>query len=319
MVSIAGSTLLQIVTAVAQEIGPCQPFTTSATGGAANLVVAERFADTEAPIEKYGGFYLYSTVGNMIGEENRIKRGGFNGGTATFTTARNFTSTPTNPSQFLLLGTMPILDQDGLVGIRTCVNRAIRKLWIIDKIDIAATSGVYEYDLAAYPWMAKQRVKRLLDPDPGASGHQVPASQGWQVVQNADLWTLELGSGYATGQTFSLVVERPANSRLYLNGAWADQASPTAGLALGADACLGEFEHVFQCSLYETMKQLALQAGGSRKSYWQQRTAEQRVVVSAIKLYEVESVEQSLGDGQEEAPSSLGLDASKGLFSGRWG
>lgn len=318
MVSVAGNTLIEIMRACAQEIGTCQTVTATSLSGSALVVIASGMIDSEAAAEKYGGHYLYCTTGNLIGQQCRVARSGFAGASGTFTLSNPFiANVPESGSVYLLSGSMPPIDQDALVGIRTCVNRALRKLWVIDKLDIVATSGTLQYDLAAYWWMSKERAKRLLDPDPGASGHQVAASQGWQVVQDGDLWTLELGSGYATGETFSLLVERPLNSRLYLSGAWADQASPTAGLALGADACLGEWNHVFQASLYECMKQLAVQAGGNRKSYWEQRAAEQRAIVATIKAYQVDSVEMSLGEGQEDSPSAWSDLGDKGLFSGR--
>lgn len=322
MASVVGNTLAQIVTAVAQEVGPCEQIVTSSTPGAANLVVVASMVDSEAKPDKYGGSYLYNIAdtapNSLLGQQGRVTKGGFAGGSGTFTVAAGFTANPHDGATWLLLGTIPVLDQDGLIGLRTCVNRALRKLWIIDKIDIAATSGTVVYDLAAYWWMSKDRVKRLLDPDPGGSGHQVPSSQGWQVVQDGDVWVLELGSGYPTGQTFSLLVERPLNSRLYLGGVWADQASPTAGLVLGSDACLGQFEHVKQATLYEAMKQLAIQAGGARKDFWRQRAQEQGMVVSAIKTYQMESIETSLGEGQSDSPSAWSGLGDKGLFSRGW-
>jgi hypothetical protein len=186
-----------------------------------------------------------------------------------------------------LLGTIPMISQDGLLGLRECINRALRKLWVRYRLPLVSTGpNVLSYDLGARWWMAKTRVIRLLGPA-GADGQAAPAGIRYDVVQNGELWTLELGSGFPTGAVFWLDVEAPANSRLYTGstGVWTDQASPTAGLTFDQDAVVGDANALFQACLYETIKALAVQAGGSRKAYWREREAEQRVIVSAIKLY----------------------------------
>lgn len=318
MVSVAGNTLGALAPAILGELGPLLQFTASATSGADNLVVAASQIDTEAPVEKYGGWYLFGTGGNVAGLQGRVRRNGFTGATGTFALAASFTTTPLINATWEGSGTMPRLDQDGLTGVRTCINRALRKLWVEDRIDIAATTGVNEYDLASYWWATKRRFKRLYGPDPGSSGHALPSDRDWEVVRDGDLWVLKLGSGYATGETFSLLVERPANSRIKVGGTWTDQASPTAGLSAEADACLGEWNAVYQCCLYECMKQLVVQAGGARKAYWATRAQEQRAIVSAIKLYDLDDIEGSMGEGPSEAGGDSWLDPSKGLWSGRY-
>jgi hypothetical protein len=317
MVSVAGNTLLALSRAVSGELGSFKVFTTTSAGADATHAVSLAMRDSEAPTEKYGGWYLNTASASLLGER-RVKRGGFNGTTGDFTVARPFEATPQTGAELELRGVMPHTDEDGLVGVRTCINRAIRKLWTVFRFPITSTgAAVVSYDLGSLFWASRSRFLRLLDPDPGANGHSIPSGTGWDVTQNADTWTLELGSGFASGDIFYLEAEVPLNYRLYLSAAWANQSSPTAGLTLDADACLGSFNDVFQCALYECMKQLAVQAGGNRKAYWTGRAAEQRAVVAAIKLYLLDEVETSLGEGP--SAGSTGTDYSdKGLFSGGW-
>lgn len=319
MVSISGNALYQIAQACAQELGAFGAVSTSSASGAANLLTATGTIDVEAPTGKYGGHYLYNLSGDapLLGQQGRVLRNGYAGTTGVFTVSANFTANPQAGADWLLLGAMPMLDQDGLVGLRACINRALRKFWVLRRVTFAATSGLLTYDLGSMFWAAKDRFKRLYDPDPGTSGHPVPASQAWEVVQDGETWSLNLGTGYATGETFSLLAEHPANAYLKLSGVWAAQASPLAGLVIPLDACLGEWNHVFQCALYECCKQLAVQAGGNRKSYWEQRAAEQRGVVAAIKAYQLDDGGDALGEGQSEAPSSWSGLGDKGIFSGR--
>lgn len=304
--AVSGNSLLRLVTALLAELGPSQEF--AATDSVTPTVVtSSTMADSEAAAERYGGYYLYCTtdvsVSALAGQQQRVKRNGFTGSTGSFTVAAAFTGNTAASSRWLLSGTMPIIDQDALVGVRTCVNRAIRKTWIVDRYEISATTGQYQYDLTPY-WMARKRVIRLLDPEDAATGHMDPATQGWRIIPDGETWTLELDQGYATGETFALVVERPANSRLYISGAWAEQSSPTAGLVIGLDACLGEWNTIFQASLYECYAALANQAGGARKSYWREKLEEQRNVVSMIKLFEADKESVTLGEGSSDAPGT---------------
>jgi hypothetical protein len=220
-----------------------------------------------------------------------------------------------------LHGTLPRIDQDGLISLRTCINRMLRKLWTTYRFPFTAVDAQTSYDLGSLFWASRHRFKRLIDPDPGGSGHPPIASQGWDVVPNGEIWTLELGAAYPAGTTFWLECEIPLNYRLYLAGAWANQASPVAGLTLDADACLGQWEHVFACALYECMQALSVQAGGARKAYWQNEVMKpggQRDIVSSIKLYQMDEEDSTLGEGPTNSPSGLGF-ADKGLFSGRRG
>ena len=301
--AVSGNTLKQLAQALAQEIGPFTAFTQTLDGGAANQVVCSALADSEAPAERYGGYYLYCHSGAAVGEQQRCTRAGFTGATGILTTAGNFSSTPQNTNTWGLYGTMPYVSQDGLTGIRECINRALRKLWVLDRIAISATTGTLSYDLGSYPWASRKRFIRLYEP---ASGSEAPApsSQGWRVVADGETWTLWLDVGFATGETFSLAVERPANSRLYISGAWADQASPVAGLVLDADACLGSWNDVYQASLYECYAQLAVQAGGARKAYWRERAEEQRALLGYLKAFEIDRESVTLGEGQSDAPGT---------------
>ena len=315
MVSIVGNTLSQLVTAIAGELGPAQQFTATASSVNETTVVSSAMADSEAPTEKFGGYYLYALTGGPAGQERRVKRNGFTGASGTFTVATAYANTPPDEGQWLLGGTMPVIDQDGLTGIRTCINRAIRKLWYRHWYPFTAVASQDEYDLGALWWATRSRFVRLMDPDLGGTGHPIPATQSWDVIQNADTWTLQLTAAYPADETFWLIVEAPTNFRLKQTGTWTNQASPVAGLSSLDDACLGEFNHVVQCSLYECFKQLALQAGGNRKSYWAGRVNEQRVIVSAIKGYMLDDDGRTMGEGPTNAVAGHAV-GDRGFFSG---
>jgi hypothetical protein len=312
MVSISGNSLQALAQACAAELGPFAAFGATSNSGAANLVVASSQIDTEAPVEKYAGYYLFSVSGTNAGQQGRVKRNGFTGASGTFTVAANFTGTPQSGDVWELHGVIPRVNQDGLIGLRTCVNRALRKLWMRYWVPFTGVSGQTSYDLGALWWAHRSRFIRLMDPDPAGTGHPPVATQAWDVVQNADTWTLQLGEGYATGETFWLVVECPTNYRLYISGAWANQSSPTAGMVAEADACLGSWNDVFQCCLYECMKQLTVQAGGNRKAYWEGRLAAQANIVSQINLYSLNDDGVALGEGPTNSPD---LSSNRGAKS----
>jgi hypothetical protein len=319
MVSVVGNTLRALAVAIAQDVGPYQEVPLLSTGASGTVFTCATLADSEAPTQRYGGYYLYSHGPSVLAEQNRITRGGFTTA-GVVTVAKQFSATPQSGTTMSLLGTIPWTDQDGLTGLRTCINSMAQRLWIRYRYPIVSTGGaVVTYDLGALWWASRQRFIRLLEPDYSSTGKNAPASVDWNIVQNGDIWTLELGAGYATGETFYLVCEMPLNGRIYSAGSstWSMTATPTAGILADGDAYLGEWNTVFQCAKHEVMKQLAVQAGGNRKAYWQGEAEKQGVVVSAIKTYMMNDDGQSLGEGPSQAASSgVGSIGDRGLFSG---
>lgn len=321
MVDASGNTLEQLARALAQTLGPYSETVTAADSPSATVLRlgTNPMIDSEAPPERYGGHYAYIASGTYQGQQCRVRRDGYNGATGDLTLANPVNTlggyNVQSGTHVELHGTMPRIDQDGLASLRTCINRAISKLWVVDRITMAATSGILIYELGGYWWMQKRRVKRLYDPSPAGQLAMV-AGQGWEVRQDGPLWLLELGAGYPTGQTFSLEVERPLNSRLRYSGVWGDQASPTAGLQADTDACLGEWNAVYQCCLYECYQQLAVQAGGAAKTRFATKAAEQRVVVSTIGLWDAEGVDPAApGGGASGVSSWTTAIGMKGLFA----
>lgn len=307
--AVSGNSLVILRRAIAQELGSYFLTTTgSISSSSTNLMLNQaNVLDSEAPTERYGGWYSYIGSGSYQGQQARVTRAGFNGstGATTLANAINLTGGVQVAAGVTIEmhGVMPAISQDGLLGIRECINRALRKLWVVDRYEISATTGQFEYDLTMW-WASKRRFVRLLDPEDAATGRMDPATQGWRIVRDAETWTLQLDQGYATGETFALVVERPENSRLYVSSAWAEQSSPTAGLVSDNDACLGNWNDVYQACLYECYAALAVQAGGARKSYWASKLEEQRTVVAMMKLFEMDSESVTLGEGSSDAPGT---------------
>lgn len=325
MASVVGNSLWNLAVACAQEVGSYQSFPLLSTSGSGTTVIAATMADSEAPTSRYGGYYLYSHGPSVLAEQNRVTRSGFVGASGTFTVAKQFSANPASGTTMSLLGAIPWVDQDGLTGLVTCINRMARKLWIRYRYPIVSTGPtVVTYDLGSLWWASRHRFIRLLDPDPGGTGQILPSSFVFDIVQNADIWTLELGSGFPTGDTFYLEVEMPLNARIYTASVpgWAMTATPVAGLSADGDAYLGEWNTVFQCSLYEVMKQLARQAGGNRKEYWQNeldKPGGQRAIVGQIKSYMIDDDGETLNEGPTQGPGA-GANGwgDKGLFSGRY-
>lgn len=320
MTAIAGNSLLALSRAISAEIGPFAVFTTTSNGADATHAVSTAMKDSEAPTGRYAGYYLNTPSSTLLGEQ-RVKRNGFTAATGDFTTASTFASTPQTGTEMELRGTMPHTDRDGLTGIRTCVNRALRKLWIRYRYPLTAVDGQSEYDLGALWWASRKRFLRLIDPDPGGNGHPPIATQSWDVVQSGETWTLELASAqYPSGDTFWLEVEAPANARLYISGAWANQSTPTAGLVLDADACLGQWNVVYQCALYECMRALSVQAGGARKAYWLnelEKPGGQAHIVGLIKEFEADQDSVTLGEGPHNNPAGWSSVVGDHGFWGR--
>lgn len=306
--TVVGNGLNRLIRAIAEEVGRFEEFV-GTDGGASNAVIASGTIDTEAPASKYGGHYLYAPFGTLAGQQQRIAKRGFAGATGTHTTVGGFSGATPTGQAWWRLGTIPAIQQDGLLGIREAINRAIRKLWTIDRYPFVATEGQKRYDLGALWWARRSRFKRLLAPALNDQGHPYPSDQGWDIRQDGELWYLELNEGFRAGETFWLECEIPTNARLFTSGTWAYTASPTAGMVHPSDACLGEWNALFQCCLYETMEALAVQAGSARKAYWRNeidKPGGQRDTVAIIKAFDMDGIDLSLGEGKTDAAGTGG-------------
>lgn len=314
---VAGTTLLDLASAIAEELGGFKAFTTTTTAAATNQFISSELADSEAPTSRYAGWYAYvrGTSATNPHQQQRVKRAGFVGTSGTFTTAAGYGTPMPSGSQMELHGVLPRISADGLIGIRECINRALRKLWVVDRYHFTGVASQEQYALGALWWARKDRFIRLLDPPATASSNAPPSRRRWDIRNDGEQWYLELAEPFQTSDDFALIVERPTNSRLKQSGTWGEQSSPTAGLTNDADACLGDWNTLFQCGLYECIKALSVQAGGARKGYWRERLAEHRLVVSAIKLFEMESEDATLGEGQSDVAVGDSEDPTKGLWS----
>lgn len=315
--NVSGTTLLDLAGAIAEELGGYKRFSTTSTATATNVFISTELADSEAPTSRYAGWYAYvrGTSATNPHEQQRVKRAGFAGTTGTFTTAAGYGLAMPSGMQMELHGVMPRISADGLIGIRECINRALRKLWVVDRYHLTGVASQEQYALGALWWASKDRFIRLLDPPATAGSNAPPSRRRWDIRNDGEQWYLELAEPFSADDDFSLIVERPTNSRLKQSGTWGEQSSPTAGFVSDDDACLGEWNTLFQCGLYECIKALTVQAGGARKGYWRERLAEQRMVVSAIKLYEMESEDRTLGEGQSDVAVGDTDDGTKGLWS----
>ena len=67
--ALVGNSLLNLGKALARELGPYAEFAATSTSGANDLVISTAMADSEAPAERYGGYYLYSHSGGPAGQQ----------------------------------------------------------------------------------------------------------------------------------------------------------------------------------------------------------------------------------------------------------
>lgn len=307
---VVGTTGGDLWRAILRRLGNFQEFAASGASSGTNSVVAASTADSEAVASKFGGQYLYAPSGVLAGEQRRIQRRGFTGASGTYATTGGYPTTPQSGQAWWRCGTIPAVEADGLLGVREACNRMLTKLWVVDRYPLTYEDGVVTYELGALWWATRSRFKRLIAPAIGPLDHPYPGDQPWDIRQDGELWYLELHCGFRDGDTFWLEVEMPANARLYTaaNG-WAYTTSPSAGLVLPSDACLGEFNALYQCGLLEAMEALAVQAGGARKAFWRHeidKPGGQRETVGVLKAYDLEGVELALGEGKTAAAGTNG-------------
>lgn len=161
---------------------------------------------------------------------------------------------------------LPVTDADGLPGLHSCLNRALRTLRIPDRISISGVSNQYRYDLSAYPWLTHQA--------------QLAGTWDYEAISGMDPWGLPgrsrlrfdaqtqyliLDTPVPTGQTFYIDVYRPAYSWIKVSSTWANS---TVGLVNESDEAAVDVNILTLVAAYFAAEALALKDPRGQEAFW---------------------------------------------------
>ena len=225
---VTGTTRGQIIAALADEIGQHARFTTTAAGSDLRTVTSTALADEDYSAEYYDGGYLYAVNGPLLGQQKRVRGAGYAGLTGSLIATADWSMIPPAGVTFAWVGPLPYVRYGRRVGLAEIIDQALRRIWIRDELHLAGVTGQYEYDVGRYWWLTEKRLLGAKDPAYGGYGlpRTTTRSLGFRYDAEAQVVTVE--PDWSTGDTPTLQVIRPANSRLRLH------ATATATVGAGA-------------------------------------------------------------------------------------
>lgn len=161
---------------------------------------------------------------------------------------------------------LPVLDADGLPGLHSCLNRALRTLRIPDRISIAGVSNQYRYDLSAYPWLVHEAQLAGTWDREEVSGMDPYGLPGWSRLRfDAQIPYLIIDTPVPTGSTFYVDVYRPASTWIKVSSTWANS---TAGLVNESDEANVSIDRLVLVAAYFAAEALAMKDPRGQEAFW---------------------------------------------------
>ncbi len=271
-------TLQDMMRETAVALGVLTEETTTSAGSTTTLVCS-RFANTGLyDSTTFDEQFVLIVEGANLGEQSPVDAGGLAVASGTVTVSSAFSNTVGSGIDFWLAGRLPLVKHGRFEGIRECVNRALRRLLIRRRIDIAGVTDqqIYSLSLSTYPWMREDSILDLYDPETSASTPLGETRHRWVYKENGESPAIEFpdGAPWKTGETASMLVQCPANSWLRVSGTWTNQTSETAALSTLTDEARVSLSDVKVVALAYCYQELAKWASGTEAEEW--RTLEAR-------------------------------------------
>jgi hypothetical protein len=250
---------------VAAELGGFGEFTTTGTGTTSTAVVASL---TE--------MFLWQIDGANALEQRYVANGGLDTTTGTIQVAPVMGSAIATSVNLWVAGRVPFIKMGFREGIRECIARAHRKLWVEHEMDIIAVTGqaIYTFSRTTYWWMKRDSILEIYDPNSDASVPLKETTKRWRYKQNGEFASIEFldGAPWNTGETPKMKVQRPASSRFKVSGTWTDQAEETAGalpmMTALASESLANLDEVKAGALAYAYAELAKWTEGKESLEW---------------------------------------------------
>lgn len=216
-------TALEYVRSTAEKIGRYGRHVTTSTGTTSTLVCS-KFVNSVLSSSEYANFSVLIEDGACAGEVGMLTNSGLTNSTGTFTTADTFSSAIASGVTFSLYSVdrLPPVREGDRPGLLEICNQALERLWAEDTITIAGVSDQAHYtiDQAVYPWFTDDtRIIEIQQPVTDADDIPTPMPRSaWSWVSDGETRRLRFtGKPFSTGESFTIKVNRPANSRLRLN------------------------------------------------------------------------------------------------------
>lgn len=216
---------LDYIHAAAEKAGRYDRRVTTGLGTTTTLVCAD-YANSLFAASKFARFGVLIEDGACAGEVGTITDAGLAKSTGTLTIGDAFSSAIASGVTFSLY------DADRLLPFREgskpswleILNQALLRQWVEDTLTIPGVTSQIHYtiDQAVWPWFTDDT--RIIEVQyPVTNADDVPTTvprAAWSWVSDGETRRLRFpGAPFKTGESFTLKVNRPANTRLIRNAA----------------------------------------------------------------------------------------------------
>lgn len=236
-----GTTLARYVSLLGDELGTYVEYVIGSTvgaGEAARLVLADELRDDERDAEDWGAeLWVYARDGAQapagVGAQRRVVRGGYRGPIAGLVLSRPWAAALAPGTTVAITEPLPVRRSRQTKGLVTLVNEALARIWIETLVSITGNAA-YEYDLAAYPWLAFGAIQTSGIYDALGLGTDLPSMLSpfdYEIRADGAGRTLVTRQVYGTADTFQLKALVRADVLVSDGTSWSYTATP----GLGAD------------------------------------------------------------------------------------
>lgn len=231
-------TALEHVQDCAEILGRFDRRTTTGTGTTSTLVCADYINSVFAASE-FANFAVLIESEACFGQQGMITNTGLAKASGTLTTADLFTDAIASGVIFSLYDAerLPALRKGTRPGLLQMANQALQRVWFEDTIPLTGVSDQIHYpvDTTTYPWFTDDTriIEIQMPPNAVDDVPTVLPRERWSWVSDGETKKLRFpGAPFRTGQTPTIKVNRPGNSRLKL------KASARAVISAGAVASI---------------------------------------------------------------------------------
>lgn len=222
---------LELIHSCAELLGRYDRRTTTSVGTASSLVIAA-YANSVLSASELANAAVLIEDGCCAGEQGMLTNSPLTRSTGTLNTGDDFTNPIASgvTASFYSADRLPALRRGDRPGLMEIANQALPRTWAEDTITIAGVTDLKHYPMT-HSWLSDDT--RIIDIQyPVTNSDDVPRivpRSSWSWVSDGETRSLRFpGAPFKTGESFTIKVNRPGNSRLKLNA--------TAGATLTAGA-----------------------------------------------------------------------------------
>ena len=173
---------------------------------------------------------------------------------------------------------------DGSSGLLDCLNHALREVWVLDRLSVAAVTNQASYDLGTLfnglaDWLDPDAIVEFYGPQIATALNIVPWG-GFKAIQDAESIQVQVSPGLTTGQTATVEITRTGNTYMKIGGVWTDNQD---GFTNDTDESLFRPDRLADVALCYAYEALALNASSSERAMWQAKQQQQRKLVNIWK------------------------------------